>query len=84
MKGDFQQLRREKGLTSKAVAEVAGISLREEYLFEIGGFVSDEARQKILHAFEKLTGASLEEQPTLALQKVNRPLKVIGGEHELY
>ena len=81
---NFQQLRREKGLTSGAVAEAAGVSLREEYLFEIGGIVDEEIKRKILKAFEQLTGKSLEEQPTLALQKTHPSLKLIGGEHDLY
>ncbi|MBV9614576.1 MAG: hypothetical protein JO031_03865 [Ktedonobacteraceae bacterium] len=81
---NFQRLRREKGLTSRAVAEAAGISLREEYLFEIGGVVSDEIKQKIMQAFQQLTRLPVVEQPTPVINKVNRPLKLIGGDHDLY
>ena len=76
----FQQLRREKHLTSQQVAEAAGVSLREEYLFEIGGIVSKETEQRIMQAFSKLTEQSTEEQPTVVMQKISRPSKVIGGE----
>ncbi|MBV9615649.1 MAG: helix-turn-helix domain-containing protein, partial [Ktedonobacteraceae bacterium] len=72
---NFQRLRREKGLTSRAVAEAAGISLREEYLFEIGGVVSDEIKQKIMQAFQQLTGQSIVEQPTPVISKVNHAPK---------
>src|SRR5579875_649584 len=73
----FQRLRREKGLTSRQVAEAAGVSLREEYLFEIGGIVSKEIEQKIMQAFQQLTGEPPEEQPTVTIQKLSRPLKLI-------
>ena len=81
---NFQRLRREKGLTSQAVADAAGVPLREEYLFEIGGVVSDEIKQKVLTAFHKLTGQSVEEQPTIAMNPISRSQGLIGGSNDLH
>ena len=53
---DFQQVRRASGLTSREVATLAEVPLREEYLFEIGGPTSPETRRKIIQAFSRLTG----------------------------
>jgi len=53
---NFQKIRIEKGLTSRAVADAANIPLREEFLFELGATVSKEVKHKIIHAFSILTG----------------------------
>jgi hypothetical protein len=51
----FQHLRRNSGLQSRAVANAAGVSLREEYLFEIGGVIPIATKEKIVAAFSALT-----------------------------
>ena len=53
---NFQKIRIEQGLTSRAVAEAANIPLRDEYLFELGAAVSQEVKYKIICAFSTLTG----------------------------
>jgi len=55
---NFQQVRRQAGLTSRAVAETAGVPLRDEYIFELGAKVDQETRHKIIHALSRLTGQS--------------------------
>jgi hypothetical protein len=53
---NFQQVRREAWLTSRAIAETADVPLRDEYLFELGAKVDQETRYKIIHALSRLTG----------------------------
>ena len=53
---NFQQIRREAGLTSRAVAQAAGVSLRDEYVFELGARVDQETKQKVIQALSTLTG----------------------------
>lgn len=76
MSTSFQELRRAKGLTSREVADAAGVSLAEEYLYEIGGIVDKEVGQRIVKAFEQLTGErfNVSDQPTTILNTV-------GGTH---
>ena len=50
----LQQVRREHNLTSRAVAEAAGVELRIEYLMEIGGMVSLADAQRVLQALSRL------------------------------
>ena len=80
----FQQLRRAKGLTSQDVADAAGISLTDEYLFEIHCLTDEAIKHRIIQAFSILTGhrytlqdfASVEEQPTTVMQHVGRSRRV--------
>ena len=51
----LQETRRAHGLTSRAVAEEAGVPLRVEYLLEIGGAVSRAEAQRVLQALSRLT-----------------------------
>jgi len=51
----LMQVRRENDLTSRQLADAAGIPLREEYLAEIGGLVDEEDALKILEALCHLT-----------------------------
>lgn len=44
------------GLTSRMVAEKAGVSLTTEYLMEIGGSVKREEAEKFINAFSTLVG----------------------------
>lgn len=78
---NFQQARRESGLTSKTVADAAGVSIGEEYAFEIGGVVNKAIKEKVVQAFARLTGHPytlgnfeheyIEEQETVALLKLS-------------
>jgi hypothetical protein len=85
----FQHLRRAQGLTSQAVADAAGISLTDEYLFEIHCLTNSEVKEKIIRAFTHLTGypyilsdfEPVEEQPTAVM---NRSHGFIGGSRELH
>jgi hypothetical protein len=52
----LQELRRKAALTSRQLAEAAGIPLRVEYLMEIGGRVSQDDAEQILAALSRLTG----------------------------
>lgn len=52
----LQHLRRKTNLTSRQVADEAGVPLRVEYLMEIGGIVTPEDAKKVLAAFSRLTG----------------------------
>jgi hypothetical protein len=52
----LQAARREAHLTSREVAEAAGVPLKIEYQMEIGGIVSQEDAEKILAAFSRLSG----------------------------
>ncbi len=53
---NFQHVRREAGLTSRAVAQAAGVPLRDEYVFELGAKVDQETKQKLIQALSTLTG----------------------------
>ena len=89
---NFQQLRREKGLASREVADTAKISLTEEYLFEIGAVVDKEIKYRIIQAFSQLTGQSytlsdfepVNEQPTVVMNKMDRLHGFVGGSRELH
>jgi hypothetical protein len=51
------KIRREHpGLTSRQVADMAGVPLRIEYLMEIGGTVSRQEADQVLRALSTLTG----------------------------
>jgi hypothetical protein len=50
------QVRRDKGLQSKVLADAAGVPLRIEYQAEIGAFVSRDEAERLLHALSSLTG----------------------------
>jgi transcriptional regulator with XRE-family HTH domain len=52
----LQQIRREHNITSRAVAEEAGVDFRTEYLLEIGAAVERDDALKILSALSTLTG----------------------------
>jgi hypothetical protein len=52
----LQTARREAHLTSREVAEAAGVPLGIEYQMEIGGIVSQEDAEKILAALSRLSG----------------------------
>ena len=52
----LQQIRREHNITSRAVAEEAGVDFRTEYRLEIGAAVERDDALKILHALSTLTG----------------------------
>jgi len=52
----LQALRRKTQLSSREVAEAAGVPLRIEYVMEIGGVVDQEDAEKVLAAFSRLTG----------------------------
>ena len=52
----LQQIRREHNITSRAVAEEAGVDFRTEYLLEIGAAVTRDDALKILSALSTLTG----------------------------
>ncbi|HEV2655858.1 MAG TPA: hypothetical protein VGT82_12915 [Ktedonobacteraceae bacterium] len=52
----LQQIRREHNITSRAVADEAGVDFRTEYLLEIGAAVAHDDALKILDALSTLTG----------------------------
>lgn len=52
----LQQVRRKTSLTSRQVAEMAGVPLRIEYMMEIGSHVSLEDALKVIAALSQLTG----------------------------
>lgn len=52
-------IRQKTTVTSIQLAEVAGLSLGQAYTVEIGGFTDEMNTQKVLDAFEKLTGQKL-------------------------
>jgi len=55
-KPKIRDIRRKYGLTSRAVADAAGVELQTEYLLEIGGLVSSGEIEKVLDALSRLTG----------------------------
>jgi hypothetical protein len=55
-KPHIRDIRRQYGLTSRAVAEAAGLDLQTEYLLEIGGLVSNKEVEQVLQALSRLTG----------------------------
>ncbi|MDQ2887353.1 MAG: hypothetical protein M3Y39_14865 [Chloroflexota bacterium] len=52
----LQQIRSEHNITSRAVADEAGVDFRTEYLLEIGVAVARDDALKILSALSTLTG----------------------------
>jgi hypothetical protein len=52
----LQQIRREHNITSRVIAEEAGVDFRTEYLLEIGAAVERDDALKILSALSTLTG----------------------------
>jgi hypothetical protein len=55
-KPTLMQIRRDYGLQSSKLANVAGVPLRIEYQAEIGALVYKNDAEKILHALSSLTG----------------------------
>lgn len=52
----FQDQRRALKITMQQLAEVAGVSDKEVYFFEIGVLMDPEKKEKIVAAFSRLTG----------------------------
>jgi len=52
----LMQVRRENNLTSRQLADAAGVPLRVAYLAEIGGLVEEIDAKLLLEALSKLTG----------------------------
>jgi len=63
----LMQVRREHDLTSRQLADAAGIPLRVEYVAEIGGLVEEMEAGLLLEAVSNLTG----KQYTLKNVQVN-------------
>jgi hypothetical protein len=55
-KPTLMQIRRDHGLQSSKLANVAGVPLRIEYQAEIGALIYRNDAEKILHALSSLTG----------------------------
>ncbi len=55
-KPKIRDIRRQYGLTSRDVADAAGVELQTEYLLEIGGLVGSEEVEQVLNALSRLTG----------------------------
>jgi hypothetical protein len=55
-KPHIRDIRRQYGLTSRTVADAAGLDLYTEYLLEIGGLVSNREVELVLQALSRLTG----------------------------
>jgi hypothetical protein len=55
-KSTLMQIRRDHGLQSSELANVAGVPLRIEYQAEIGALIDRNEAEKILHALSSLTG----------------------------
>ncbi len=55
-KPKIRDIRRQYGLTSRDVADAAGVELQTEYLLEIGGLVSSKEVECVLDALSHLTG----------------------------
>ena len=67
---NLMQLRQACGLTSRQVADEAGLLLRVEYLAEIGALVTAEDASKLAAALSKLAGKQYPvEQLGLAIKK---------------
>jgi hypothetical protein len=53
---NLMKLRQEHNLTSRQIADKAGLPLRVEYVAEIGGLIDKEDAHKIAGALSALTG----------------------------
>ena len=53
---NIRDIRRQYDLTSRQVADAAGVDLQIEYLMEIGGMVSTTQAEQILQALSRMTG----------------------------
>ena len=51
-------LRQQTKITTEELAQQAGVSLRDAYIVEIGGFADREIAEKVLNAFLRLSGTS--------------------------
>lgn len=88
----FQQLRRASGFTSQEVATQAGISLGEEYAFEIGCNVAPAIKEKVVQAFAHLTHHpytlkdfepdALTSQETVTVPAIPKALRGKGNERK--
>jgi hypothetical protein len=77
--------RREKGLTLEDMAKEAGVSLRQVYLFEIGGSISLEMEEVIQKAYRRLgVQEPAQEQAPIVTSTMSRPQGVRGGHHDLH
>jgi len=52
----LMQARRDNNLTSRQLADVAGVPLRVEYVAEIGGLVEEMEAEQLLEALSHLAG----------------------------
>ena len=66
-------LRQLTTITTQEVAEMAGVSLTQAYVVEIGGFTESEIAEKVISAFSTLSGTryTLED---ICLQNVSMPV----------
>ena len=66
-------LRQQTTMTTQELAREAGVSLRDAYIVEIGGFVDKEVAEKVLNAFSRLSGTSYT-LDDVRLQNVSTPI----------
>jgi len=56
MNTDLMKIRQAHGLTTRGLADEAGVPLRVAYLAEIGGNIDKEDAHKLLNALSRMTG----------------------------
>ena len=67
------RLRQQTSISTQELAREAGVSLREAYIVEIGGFANREIAEKVIMAFSQLSG-TLYSLDDIRLQNVSTPV----------
>ena len=60
MKQTLRSIRRNTDVTTEAIANVAGLSTGEVFAVEAGGFSTNEKVQKVISAFNRLSGLRIQ------------------------
>jgi hypothetical protein len=66
-------LRQQTRITTQELAREAGVSLRDAYIVEIGGFVERQIAEQVINAFSRLSGTSYT-LDAIRLQNVSTPV----------
>ena len=60
MKQTLQSIRRSTNVTTEDIAKVAGLSTGEVFVVEAGGFSTNDKVQKVISAFNRLSGLRIQ------------------------
>ena len=79
MKQTLLDIKRTTNVTTKAIAERARLPIADVFVVETGGFTSRENAQKVVTAFNQLSGMRILLEDIKLLSAVSQAQRDVGG-----